>query len=230
MVILYIETSTTVCSAAASENGKCLIQKINNEGMNHARLINTFIDEILQFLKAEGKTIDAIALSQGPGSYTGIRIGTATAKGLCYGFDIPLIAVDTLRIIATAAQSTQGSAIENDALLCPMIDARRMEVYDEVYNSSLETIVPIQPHIIDETAFDELLDTHKIYFFGDGASKCRDTITHSNATFVDNIYPEAQYMIALAEEKYQNKQFEDIAYFDPLYLKEFQATTPKKQL
>lgn len=230
MIILHIETSTTVCSAAVSENGQCLLQKINTEGMNHAKLLNVFIDELLQRLKSEGKKLDAVALSRGPGSYTGIRIGTATAKGLCYGFGIPLIAVDTLRVMAVSARKQLGDKLLATDLLCPMIDARRMEVYDEVYDATLETVVAIRPHIIDETAFAEELAMNRIHFFGDGSSKCKDMLTHPNANFVENIYPEACNMIELAEAKYEAKIFEDLAYFDPLYLKEFQTTTPKKQV
>ncbi len=229
MLILHIETSTTVCSVAASENGVCLIQKIHTEGMNHAKLLSVFIDEIIQYLKAEHKKIDAVALSRGPGSYTGIRIGTATAKGLCYGLDVPLIALDTLRIMTVAALEKIDN-IQADDLLCPMIDARRMEVYDEVFTPELNSVVPVKAHIIDENAFVEQLATSKMYFFGDGAAKCQTAITHPNAHFVADVYPEAQYMIALAESKYRANAFEDIAYFDPFYLKEFQATTPKKQL
>ena len=229
MVILHIETSTSVCSVAASENGVLLSQKINMEGMNHARLLSVFIAEVMEQLAAMSKKIDAVALSRGPGSYTGIRIGTATAKGLCFGYDVPLIAIDTLQIIATSALSKIENLQPTD-LLCPMIDARRMEVYDEIFSTNLSSVEAVKADIIDENSFSGQLDKHKIFFFGDGSEKCKTVITHPNAVFVEKVFPEAQFMIALAEAKYAAQKFEDIAYFDPLYLKEFQATTPKKKL
>lgn len=226
MILLHIETSTAVCSAAISENGICLAQKINTEGQNHAKLLNQFVDELLQGLRAEGKTIDAVALSQGPGSYTGLRIGTATAKGICFGLSIPLIAVDTLQLMAYAARK-QMEHVAN-YLLCPMIDARRMEVYNALYTPQLELTEAIKPHIITEEAFAEELSRQKICFFGDGAAKCKSVITHPNAIFIDNIYPEAAEMVGLAEAKFRAKAFVDVAYFEPLYLKEFQTTASKK--
>lgn len=228
MLILHIETSTSVCSVALSENGVCLLQKINAEGQNHAKLLSLFIDEILTLVKKEGKKIDAVSISQGPGSYTGLRIGTATAKGLCYGMDIPLIAIDTLQIMAHGAMRTEQ--IPENALLCPMIDARRMEVYNAFYTAKLERVGNVEATIVDENTFADQLQANAIYFCGNGADKCQHIILHENARFVAGINPEAIDMIALAEAKYAAKDFADIAYFDPFYLKEFQATVSKKNL
>ena len=229
MILLHIETSTSVCSVAASENGTLLMQKINTEGMNHAKLLSVFIAEIIDYLTSLDKKIDAVSLSRGPGSYTGIRIGTATAKGLCFGYDVPLIAVDTLQVMATSARE-KIEKLQNNDLLCPMIDARRMEVYDEIFSANLSSVEAVKADIIDENSFAEQLENQKMFFFGDGSDKCKEVITHPNAVFVPHVCPEAKYMIALAESKFTAKEFEDIAYFDPLYLKEFQATTPKKKL
>lgn len=227
MILLHIETSTSVCSVAASENGVCLIQKINTEGLNHAKLLSVFIQEILDFLKIQGKRPDAVALSQGPGSYTGLRIGTATAKGLCFGWEIPLIAVDTLQVMAIAARQR---ITEADALLCPMIDARRMEVYSACYDMQLQRVSEVLPVIVTPDSYADLLESHSVWFFGNGAEKCHTVLTHPNAHFLDNIYPEAANMIMLAEQRYAAGQFENVAYFDPFYLKEFQATTPKRKV
>lgn len=227
MLLLHIETSTTVCSVAASEDGVCLIQKINTEGLNHARLLSVFIQEVLDFLKTQGKRPDAVALSQGPGSYTGLRIGTATAKGLCFGWEIPLIAIDTLQVMAVAARQR---ITEADALLCPMIDARRMEVYSACYDMRLQRISEVLPVVVTQDSYADILENHSVWFFGNGAEKCRTVLTHPNARFLGNIYPEAANMIILAEQRYAAGQFENVAYFDPFYLKEFQATTPKRKV
>lgn len=227
MILLHIETSTSVCSVAASENGVCLIQKINTEGLNHAKLLSVFIQEILDFLKIQGKRPDAVALSQGPGSYTGLRIGTATAKGLCFGWEIPLIAIDTLQVMAIAARQR---ITKPDALLCPMIDARRMEVYSACYDMQLQRVSEVLPVIVTPDSYGDLLESHSVWFFGNGAEKCRTVLTHPNAHFLDKIYPEAANMIMLAEQRYAAGQFENVAYFDPFYLKEFQATVPKRKV
>lgn len=228
MIILNIETSTSVCSTAITENGTCLMQKINTEGLNHAKLLSLFIEELLSFLKKENKTLDAVALSQGPGSYTGLRIGTATAKGLCYGLDIPLIAVDTLQLMAVSALN-HIAATENFSLR-PMIDARRMEVYTGLYDQSLKQLIPVQAAIINENSFAEELAKNDIYFFGNGADKCSKIITNPRAHFLEGIYPNAAEMAPLAEKALSEKHFSDLAYFEPFYLKEFQATVSKKHL
>ena len=225
-IILHIETSTNVCSVALSEDGACLFSKSNAEGINHAALLSVFIAEALDVLKAAGKKPDAVAVSSGPGSYTGLRIGVSTAKGLCYGYGIPLIAVSTLEVLT--AQALQQVKDAENALFCPMIDARRMEVYAAFYNAQGEMKREISADIIDSDSYREILAAQPVYFFGNGAEKCKTTLTHSNARFIDNLVPLAENMIAFAERAFADKSFVDVAYFEPFYLKEFQTTTPKK--
>lgn len=225
MIILHIETSTNVCSIAISENGKCIFSKANFDGMSHASLLSVFISEAFDELKKTSKVINAIAVSSGPGSYTGLRIGVSTAKGLCFGLDIPLIAVSTLEVLTTSALSNAN--ISNNALFCPMIDARRMEVYDALYNANGEIIREIRADIIDDNSFKEYLLNNSIYFFGNGAEKCKSTLTHSNAHFINNLNPLAENMIPLAEKAFLKKEFVDVAYFEPFYLKEFYTTAKK---
>jgi len=225
-VILHIETSTNICSVAISQKGKCLFSTFNADGMNHAALLSVFIAEGLDILKNSGKKLDAVAVSSGPGSYTGLRIGVSTAKGLCYGLDIPLIAVSTLEILTVEALMNVKD-IEN-ALFCPMIDARRMEVYNAFYNGKLEIIREIKAEIITSDIYDEILAVQPVYFFGNGSEKCKEFISHANARFIDNLNPLAENMINLAEKAFNEKSFVDTAYFEPFYLKEFQTTTAKK--
>ena len=225
MFILHIETSTTVCSVALSGNGQCLFFKMNDEGMNHAALLSTYIAEALEVLKPLALKPDAIAVSSGPGSYTGLRIGVSTAKGLCYGYEIPLIAVSTLGLMTIAALKV---VTDTSALFCPMIDARRMEVYAAFYDNHLQLKREIQADIIDENSYTEILSQQPVYFFGNGAGKCKNALSHSNAHFIDNIVPLACDMIDPAENSFIANEFVDVAYFEPFYLKEFQATIPKK--
>ena len=225
MLLLHIETSTNVCSVALSENTNCLFAKSNADGMNHAALLSVFIAEALEVLKSNNKKLEAVAVSSGPGSYTGLRIGVSTAKGLCYGLDIPLIAVSTLEVLATEAIKSIGNA--ENTLFCPMIDARRMEVYSAFYDASLNLKREISADIIDPNSYSEILSTQPVYFFGNGADKCKTTLTHSNARFIENLVPLATNMISLAEKAYSEQKFVDTAYFEPFYLKEFQTTTAK---
>ena len=193
--------------------------------MNHAALLSVFIAEALEVLKSQGKSLNAVAVSSGPGSYTGLRIGVSTAKGLCYGLDIPLIAVSTLEVLAAEAlKSFEGN---ENVLFCPMIDARRMEVYSAFYDSKLNLKREISADIIDSDSYSEILSTQPVYFFGNGAEKCKTTLTHSNARFIENLVPLATNMISLAEKAYSEQKFVDTAYFEPFYLKEFQTTTAK---
>ena len=225
-VILHIETSTNVCSVALSEGNQCLFNISNDEGLNHAALLSTFVDKALNVLKKQQKKLDAIAVSGGPGSYTGLRIGVSTAKGLCYGFDIPLIEVNTLKTLCTAA--FKATEKKDEMLFCPMIDARRMEVYAAIYDAESNVLKPVSADIIDESSYSDLLSQHRIRFFGNGADKCKSVLTHSNALFFDNLTPLAENMIELALTAFENKKFADVAYYEPFYLKEFQPTTPKK--
>jgi len=224
MIILHIETSTNVCSVAVSENLNCIFSVSNTDGMNHAALLSLFIKDALDFLKTENKKPDAIAVSSGPGSYTGLRIGVSTAKGLCYGLDIPLIAVSTLEVMTIAAIAHIG---KTEAIFCPMIDARRMEVYAAFYEANMNLVREISADIIDSESYDEILNEKSVYFFGNGADKCKTTITHPNALFIDNIVPLAENMITLAVKAFEANKFVDVAYFEPFYLKEFHTTAKK---
>lgn len=217
MTILCIETSTSICSAAICIDGMLAEQCICNEGSNHARLLPRYIEQLLQSAKKNHWTIDAVAVSEGPGSYTGLRIGTSTAKGLCYGLHIPLIPIPTLQIIAAAAIEK----IDNpNALLYPMIDARRMEVYTASYTTALQATSPVQAAIMDES-FAQLPSAAPIYYFGDGAAKCQSVLTQWH--FIPDIVPQAHYMGALAEKAETYINGAEIAYFEPFYLKEFVA-------
>ena len=226
--ILNIETSTTVCSVSISENGACKCFRENFNGNNHSELIGVFVQGVLAEAGFQPKDLDAVALSIGPGSYTGLRIGTSFAKGLCYGSDLKLITIPTLKIIAQNAKEKYN--IEDDALLCPMIDARRMEVYNCIYNAQLNEVRETQPEIIDENSFADILKDKKIYFFGNGAEKCKPFITHENAIFLDEVYPLATSMVKLSNEAFKSEDFADVAYFEPFYLKAAHVTMPKNQL
>ena len=227
--ILNIDTSTTVCSVALSAEGECLAMRKDESGNNHSRVIGVFTQQLLQEAESKGWKVAAVALSQGPGSYTGLRIGTSFAKGLCYGMDIPLIAIPTLKIMAWAvAQRLKAEGVHTDALLCPMIDARRMEVYSAVYDMELNEAEAVSAKIIDQESFSDLLANRKIYFFGNGSNKCKDAITSHNATFIDGVNPLATDMAVMAHEAYNKKEFADVAYFEPFYLKDFIATKPKR--
>ncbi len=227
MIILNIETSTNVCSVCLSDNNKLLFSKADFKGMNHAALLSLFIEEALEFLKKENKKPDAIAVSSGPGSYTGLRIGVSTVKGLCYGFGIPLIGINTLIIMAYNAIN---QIFDKTALYCAMIDARRMEVYSIFVDVKGKVVREVAADIIDENSFNDMLDKQTVYFFGSGAEKCKPLLTHPNTRFIDNIHPLADNMISFSIKAFIEQKFEDVAYFEPFYLKEFQATTPKTKL
>jgi tRNA threonylcarbamoyladenosine biosynthesis protein TsaB len=219
MTILCIETSTNCCSAAITINGEVQAIRANLTGANHASELPLFVEELMSEARTKDWNIDAVALSQGPGSYTGLRIGASLAKGLCYGLQIPLIPVDTLQILCAAAVTEQ---IPQDALLCPMLDARRMEVYTSLYTRECARTRDIEAKIIDEHAFETELKEQPIYFFGNGAGKCQELIQSHNAYFMEGILPQAQYMGALAEHLPQ-LDIKQVAYYEPFYLKEFIA-------
>lgn len=228
MIILHIETSTQVCSVALSENNNCIFSVSNDEGMNHAALLSTFIQEALDILKQTNKQLNAVAVSSGPGSYTGLRIGVSTAKGICYGLNIPLISISTLEIMAIAAKNKL--AIETDDIFIPMIDARRMEVYDAVFDAGLNLQRPVSADIITEGAFSDYLNNKRVFFFGNGSAKCKTLLQSPNTHFIDDIHPLAENMIQPALQKFTAGIFEDVAYFEPFYLKEFQTTVPKNKV
>ena len=226
--ILHIETSTEVCSVAVSQDGASIFSKEDFKGPSHATELGRFVDEALSFADSHAIPVDAVAVSCGPGSYTGLRIGVSMAKGVCYGLNVPLIGIPTPEVMCVPVLLFRD--LPEDALLCPMIDARRMEVYAAVYDRSLRAKREIGADIVDENSYAEFLAEHPVYFFGNGAAKCKDKLTHPNARFIDDVYPLAKWMFPLAEKAVANHDFKDVAYFEPFYLKEFVASLPKKLL
>lgn len=227
--ILHIETSTNVCSVAVSNDGECIFNKEDFSGPNHAERLGEYVDEALSFADSHAIPVDAVAVSSGPGSYTGLRIGVSMAKGICYGKNIPLLSVPTLELLSVPVLLGHDE-IEDDALICPMLDARRMEVYAAVYNRALQPVRPIQADVVDADTYKEWLDRHPVYFFGNGAAKCMETINHPNARLIKDIVPLAKWMFPLAEKKIAKGETEDVAYFIPFYLKDFVAKMPSKML
>ena len=227
--ILYIETSTNVCSVAVSEDGGCIFHQEDHTGPNHAEKLGTYVDEALSFIDSHAIPLDAVAVSCGPGSYTGLRIGVSMGKGVCYGRNVKLIGVPTLELLCVPVLLRERVAEEN-ALLCPMLDARRMEVYAQVFDRSLNEVRPIHADVVDEETYREYLDKGPVYFFGNGAMKCKDIINHPNARFIEGIEPIAKNMLPLAEKRVALEQYEDVAYFVPFYLKDFVAKQPRKLL
>ena len=225
--ILNIETSTDVCSVAISDSGQVIFNKEDHSGPNHAVKLGVYVDEALDFLDSHDLPLEAVAVSCGPGSYTGLRIGVSMAKGICYGRGVKLIAVPTLELMAVPVLLGEHPE-EEDALIVPMLDARRMEVYAEVLDRALKVVRPIQADIVDADTYKEYLDQHHVYFFGNGAAKCMETINHPNAHLVEGIEPLAKNMAPLAEKRFVEGKFEDVAYFVPFYLKDFVAKMPKK--
>ena len=219
--ILNIETATKNCSVALAKEGKTILCKeIAEEGYSHAERLHVFIEEIIKEAGIIFQDISAIAVSQGPGSYTGLRIGVSAAKGLCFALDIPLIAVDTLQVLASQANVSSG-------LIIPMLDARRMEVYSAIFTPNFENIRAVQAEIITENSFEKLQET--LYFVGDCAEKCKPVLSKENFIFLDEIkYPSAKEMSFLSFEKYKKNDFVDVAYFEPYYLKDFMMTVSKK--
>ena len=224
--ILSIETSTDVCSVAMSENGQCIFKQEDHGGPNHAVSLGVYIDEALSFTDNHAIPLGAVAVSCGPGSYTGLRIGVSMAKGVCYGRNVPLLAVPTLEVMCVPV--LLNHEIEEDALLCPMIDARRMEVFSAIYNRALKEQRETRADVVDADTYREYLDRRPVYFFGNGAAKCMETINHPNARLIEGIEPLAKYMFPLAERKWVQEEYEDLAYYVPFYLKDFVAKMPKK--
>lgn len=226
---MNIETSTDVCSVAISDNGQVVFNKEDHSGPNHAVKLGVYVDEALSFIDAHGIPLEAVAVSCGPGSYTGLRIGVSMAKGICYGRDVKLISIPTLELMAVPVLLGEHPA-EEDALIVPMLDARRMEVYAKVMDRALKEVRPIQADIVDAETYKEYLDRGTVYFFGNGAEKCMEVINHPNARLVKGIEPLAKNMTPLAEKRFVEGKFEDVAYFVPFYLKDFVAKMPKKLL
>ncbi len=229
-MILCLETSTAVCSVSLVDNGNVIALRESLDGQNHAEKITIFIDEVMKEAGVAYKDLDAIATSMGPGSYTGLRIGVSTAKGLCYAMEKPLIAIDTLAAMAHGFVSNQLSAFsfQLSTILCPMIDARRMEVYTAFFNEKLERTSETEALVIDENSFMELKQNNHLYLFGDGADKLASLFENeNNITVVEKFHCSAAYMAKLADEAFKNKQFVDVAYFEPFYLKNFVPGMPK---
>lgn len=221
-LILQIETATTVCSVALSQNGSILSYKEIAQRNVHAELITLFIAEVLKTAGKPYSGLDAVAVSCGPGSYTGLRIGISVTKGLCYALDIPLIAVDTLQAMTDGI--SQEIPYDTSVLFCPMIDARRMEVFTAVFDSQGNQVRPASAEIIDENSFADLLGSNKIIFFGDGAAKCTQVLgANPNARIITEFQNSARHLTKNAFEKFQARKFEDTAYFEPYYLKDFIA-------
>jgi tRNA threonylcarbamoyladenosine biosynthesis protein TsaB len=226
--ILHIETSTEACSVAVSEDGLAVFSQEDLKGPSHAVQLGVFVDEALSFVDSHAMPLDAVAVSCGPGSYTGLRIGVSMAKGLCYGRDLPLIALPTLEVLCVPVLLREE--LPEDALLCPMIDARRMEVYAAVYDRALNAVRPTGADVVTAETYREYLERGPVYFFGNGAAKCKDVITHPNAHFLEEVRPLAKWMFPLAEKAKAQGDFKDVAYFEPFYLKEFVATKSKNLL
>jgi tRNA threonylcarbamoyladenosine biosynthesis protein TsaB len=225
--ILQIETATQTCSVALAVNGETIALKEETSNNIHAGSLTLFIQDVMQQASMGFKDLDAIAVSKGPGSYTGLRIGVSTAKGLCYALDKPLIAIDTLAMMANGFLQANPNY---DGLICPMIDARRMEVYTALYQSNLDIVAPVIAKIIDEDSFKATLQQYKVTFIGDGALKCKEALQGPNSIFSDALFNSAAGISKLAKDAYEKQLFEDVAYFEPYYLKDFVLTTPKKKV
>lgn len=229
--ILHIETSTSVCSVAVSDDSNVIYhdEKRTADKGSAAEQLGPMVDEALSFTDNHAIPFDAVAVSCGPGSYTGLRIGVSMAKGLCYGRDLKLIGVPTLELLCVPVLLREAVQ-EDDALLCPMIDARRMEVFAGLYDRALKPVRPVQADVVDATTYKVWLDERPVYFFGNGAEKCMEAIGHPNTHLIKDIEPLARWMQPLAERRLLNGQTEDVAYFEPFYLKDYVAKMPKNLL
>ncbi|PQJ79488.1 tRNA (adenosine(37)-N6)-threonylcarbamoyltransferase complex dimerization subunit type 1 TsaB [Polaribacter porphyrae] len=222
-LILNIETSTKNCSVSIANEGEVLvIKELNNGNYSHAEMLHPFIDDIINKSNISLSDIDAIAVSKGPGSYTGLRIGVSAAKGLCFAFDKPLISIDTLTSLSYSITINQG-------IIVPMIDARRMEVYSAIFDANHQLVREIKADIVDEETYLEYLEKSRVYFLGDGATKCKEIIKHKNAIFIESKYPSAREMAKLSFDKYKISDTENVAYFEPFYLKDFIVIPEKKK-
>ena len=228
--ILHIETSSQMCSVAVSEDSQVIYhdESESTEKGASAERLGTMIDAAMSFTDNHAIPFDAVAVSGGPGSYTGLRIGVSMAKGICFGRDLKLISVPTLELLCVPV--LLRDVLPDDALLCPMLDARRMEVYSAVYDRALHEVRGVQADVVSADTYREWLDQRPVYFFGPGAKKCMDIIQHPNAHLIDDIQPEARWMQPLAERRLLNGQTEDVAYYEPFYLKDFVAKLPRDLL
>ena len=227
--ILNIETSTRVCSVALSLDGQCIYSDVDKDGPSHSVSCGVFVQNALSFANSHAIPVDAVAVSRGPGSYTGLRIGYSMAKGVAYGYGIPLINVDTLSLLCVPVL-LKHCDLPDDALLVPMIDARRMEVYSAVYDRSLSVLRGVQADVVAEGAYSEYSEQRPVYYFGDGSDKCVDVLNREGMHHIPGILPLASNMYPLSERAFLQKQYADVAYDEPFYLKEFQATRSKNLL
>ena len=234
-LILHIETATDICSVALSEGDRQLSLIESGQERSHATLLNSFIRQSAEQAGKPLKELQGVAVSKGPGSYTGLRIGVSTAKGISYALQIPLLAVGTLEHMASGVQQHDGlaelrSVHGEKLLLCPMLDARRMEVYAAFYTLKNRLFREVSADVIHAESYQEILEAHPVCFFGDGAEKCTAVLTHPNAHFLDGVHPSASSMVSPVLRKFREKKFEDVAYFEPFYLKDFIATIPRKKV
>jgi tRNA threonylcarbamoyladenosine biosynthesis protein TsaB len=221
-LILNIETATKNCSVSIANKGKTIaLKELNDGNYSHAEKLHEFINEVISTTDFELKNLDAVAVSKGPGSYTGLRIGVSAAKGFCFALDIPLISIDTLKSLALAVVVDKG-------LIIPLLDARRMEVYSSIFNAKNDLIRDVKAEIIDENSFVEFIDKETVCLVGDGVEKCKGVINHKNVNFIDGKLPSANEMSFLSFEKFKKNNFEDVAYFEPFYLKDFVTIKSKK--
>lgn len=227
-IILNIETSTEVCSVALSKDGELLTYREDDKDKSHASKLTPFIDSVLKEKSVNIEELSAVCVSEGPGSYTGLRIGISVAKGLCFGLRTPLIAVSSIKAMALACINKTDNP--DRFLFCPLMDARRMEVYTAIYDDKLNVIEDIHARVIDDASFEEFLSKKNVIFFGNGADKCKQIISSSKAIFDDEIRCSAVSMVELSHESYKAKNFKDLAYFEPYYLKDFVATKPKRNI
>jgi len=222
--LLCIETSTTNCSVAIAENGLIIaLKEDNNTGYSHAEKLHIFIKEVLEEINIESKQLSGVVISKGPGSYTGLRIGVSSAKGLCYALDIPLISVDTLESVAYQVLPKE------DCFIIPMLDARRMEVYTATFDTSFNFTESTKALVLDESSYTQYLDQKKCVFIGNGVAKFQEICNHPNASFKTQQFPSAKELGEIGFKKFQLQQFEDVAYFEPFYLKDFKVIKSKKK-
>lgn len=233
-LILSLETSEKVCSIALSDNYNLIGTLDIIEEKSHASMLTVLIERLLSDKDIDIKKLDAVAVSKGPGSYTGLRIGMSVAKGICYALNIPLISINSLQIICIGLiQSGKLKKIvnnNNEVILCPITDARRMEVYSALLNLNAEFLTEIEAISINENSFKEILDSKSVVFFGSGVGKSKSVIQNQNAYFIENFFPHASFMIGMAFDSFSQKKFEDVAYFEPFYLKDFVTTMPKRKI
>jgi tRNA threonylcarbamoyladenosine biosynthesis protein TsaB len=231
-MILCLETATNLCSVALCDSDGVVSLRENNELKSHASMLTIFIEQLLKESRINPQALDAVAVSKGPGSYTGLRIGVSVAKGIAYGASIPLLAIDTTFSMfhGLSGEVKKLGGIDLNTLLCPMLDARRMEVYYSIYDLSGNRIKDISAEIIDEMSFNDIPETQKIIFFGDGALKCKEVIKRQNTVFKEDFRISASYLQIPAYDAFTKRRFEDVAYFEPFYLRDFITTKQRKNI